>query len=317
MALCAEDPLFAKAGKMVDVGKGSALSMVCIGTGSPTIVLESGFGGGTAATWSKLQPRLGAITRTCSYDRAGYGFSSLGSNLPRDLNHAVVDLATLLQRSGEKAPYLLVGHSNGGLIIGAFADRFPKRVAGLVFLDAAVALPADRQLPRRAKHPDAFGRKHLDRIRGCLRKAEQRLLPDDDCVTRNLPATEIANLSKSEYWRAYLSEAEENYSSRFSEQARKLLPHKWTSLSIRVFVASASAMDDAAAAKAFGLDPDDISALTEARGNRLRGEQRQRDVCKLSRDCQVVNVPTGNHLVHDEALEEVANSIRDLIAAKR
>jgi pimeloyl-ACP methyl ester carboxylesterase len=85
--------LFAKPGRMIPMGKGSRLSMYCIGRGSPTIILESGFGG-TAATWMRLQPVLGELTRTCSYDRAGYGFGQLGSNLPRDLDRSAADLAT-------------------------------------------------------------------------------------------------------------------------------------------------------------------------------------------------------------------------------
>jgi hypothetical protein len=58
--------LFFKPGKMVAVGKGSRLSLYCSGTGAPTVILESGFGGGTATTWNRLQPLLSGITRACS-----------------------------------------------------------------------------------------------------------------------------------------------------------------------------------------------------------------------------------------------------------
>jgi pimeloyl-ACP methyl ester carboxylesterase len=238
----AENSLFAKPGKMVPVGKESRLSMYCVGDGAPTIILESGFGGGAAATWMRLQPLLGKLTRTCSYDRAGYGFSQLGSNLPRDLNQAVADLDVLLERSGETPPYILVGHSNGGLIIGAFADLHPNKVAGLVFLDAAVALQEDPA--RLADQPSLDGalRAHLDKIRRCLKRAEAGLVPasGDECVDpswystlpADLAAAEIANRSKPDYWRAYLSEAENNYSSALSQQARALLP---LHLPVRVF----------------------------------------------------------------------------------
>ena len=168
-SISAETSLFARPGRMISIGEGSQLSMYCIGQGTPTIILESGFGGGTAATWMRLQPLLGELTRTCSYDRAGYGFSSIGRNTPRDLNRAVADLAVLLKRSGEKPPYILAGHSNGGLMIGAYADLYPERVAGLVFFDAAVVLPEDATFATAPSGMDASLRQRLERI---LRKSK-------------------------------------------------------------------------------------------------------------------------------------------------
>lgn len=323
-----EPSLFAKPGKVVSVGKGSHLSMYCIGSGSPTIVLESGFGGGTAATWLRLQPLLGELTRTCSYDRAGYGFSRLGSNLPRDLNQAVADLAVLLRRSRERPPYILAGHSNGGLMIGAFADRHPNSVAAMMFFDAAVALPEDRSLPTSDSEPvsDSLNA-HLDRIRNCLARARKGLVPDegDNCVDpswysglpADLAAAEIANRAKVDYWLAYLSEAENNYSSKLSDQARALLPHRWMHLPIRVFVASVSQMNDQAAARAFGIDGTDRTSLENARSSRARGEQRQERICNGAMDCEIERVPTANHLVHNEALPQVVEAARQLVRSIR
>ena len=132
--------LFEQPGRMVKLPQGIRLSMYCAGAGGPTVILETGFGGGAYLAWHELQPRLARFTRTCSYDRAGYGFSELGDDLPRDTRHDVMDLHALLVASGEPGPYILVGHSDGGHIIGAFADLFPQQVAGLVFLDASVLL---------------------------------------------------------------------------------------------------------------------------------------------------------------------------------
>jgi len=319
----AEDSLFAKPSKMIPVGRGSQLSMYCVGHGTPTIILESGFGGGTATTWMRLQPLLGTLTRTCSYDRAGYGFSKLGSNLPRDLNQAVADLKVLLKRSGEKPPYILVGHSNGGLMIGAFADLHVKNVAGLVFLDAAVALPEDLSLPPASPTLEDSSRTALDRIRRCLARAERHLAPEfgDECVNpqwystlpEDLAAAEISNRSKVDYWRAYLSEAENNYYSKLGAQARALLPHKWTHLPVRVFIASVSEMGDESAARSFGLNIDDKAALAEGRAGRALGERRQERICAGVGDCRVKRVPTANHLVHDEVPAQVVDTVRQLI----
>ena len=301
--------------------------MYCIGQGAPTIILESGFGGGTATTWMRLQPLLGELTRTCSYDRAGYGFSSLGRNTPRDLNRAVADLAILLKRSDEKPPYILVGHSNGGLMIGAYADSHPKRAAGLVFLDAAVVLPEDTSLAAAPSSIDATLQRRLEGIRRCLARSEAGMVPvvGDECVNpdwysalpRDLAAAEIANRAKPDYWRAYLSEAEHNFSSRLSAQARALLPHKWANVPVRVFVASVSEMDDEAAARSFGFQVTDKASLAEARAGRARGETRQRAVCVFVKDCRAIKVQTANHLVHDEVLPQVVEVFRELVMNAR
>lgn len=182
----ADAALFSQPGQMVRVSHGSLLSLYCIGKGHPTIVLEIGFGGGAAVTWYRLQPRLAQVTRTCSYDRAGYGFSTLGRNLPRDLNHMVKDLATMLKHSGEPTPYLFMGHSNGGYVISAYARLHPTKIAGMVFLDAALALPEDlANVGVKQSSPiDASLREHLAEIRACLSRAKAGLVPapGDRCV---------------------------------------------------------------------------------------------------------------------------------------
>ena len=160
---------------MVKISHGAKLSLYCRGGGSPTVVLESGFGGGTYEEWHMLQPRLADVTRTCSYDRAGYGFSELGADLPRNIQHDVLDLHTLLKASGERGPYILVGHSDGGHIIGAYTDLYPNEVAALVFLDAAVLLDKE-QLSGPKEKPSLDMRRYYDsklaEIRECLKRAE-------------------------------------------------------------------------------------------------------------------------------------------------
>ena len=96
--------LFEQPGKMVKITHGAKLSLYCTGSGLPTVVLESGFGGGTYDEWHMLQPRLAHVARTCSYDRAGYGFSELGTDLPRDIRHDVRDLHSLLRNSWRARP---------------------------------------------------------------------------------------------------------------------------------------------------------------------------------------------------------------------
>lgn len=110
------------------------LHLDCQGSGSPTVVFDSGLGG-SSLEWTLVQPEVASFTRACAYDRAGYAWSDPGP-LPRDAEHIVRDLEQLLGNGSVAAPYVLVGHSLGGLIVQRFARRNPQRIAGLVLVDA-------------------------------------------------------------------------------------------------------------------------------------------------------------------------------------
>jgi pimeloyl-ACP methyl ester carboxylesterase len=90
--------------------------------------------GGWSLDWSTVQPDIAQFTRVCSYDRAGLGWSE-PSVAPRDAQHAVDDLHSLLANSGEAEPFVLVGHSNGGLRVLLYAHAYPQEVAGVVLVD--------------------------------------------------------------------------------------------------------------------------------------------------------------------------------------
>ena len=120
-------------GQIVDIGT-TKLHLNCTGAGSPAVVLESGFPG-SSLDWSLVQPVTARFTRVCSYDRAGFGWSEAGK-APRSSQQIAEDLATLLSRANVTAPYVLVGHSLGGLYVRAFASKFPERVAGMVLVDS-------------------------------------------------------------------------------------------------------------------------------------------------------------------------------------
>ena len=120
-------------GQIVDVG-GRRLYFQCIGTGGPTVLLEAGFGGGVR-DWAAVQPALGATTRTCSYDRAGLGNSSPIRGV-HDADDEVRDLGVLLSRAEIWPPYVLVGHSYGGILARLFAFKHPRQTAGVVLIDS-------------------------------------------------------------------------------------------------------------------------------------------------------------------------------------
>jgi pimeloyl-ACP methyl ester carboxylesterase len=121
-------------GRLVDIG-GRRLHLRIEGEGpGPTVVFEAGFGG-SSVLWSLVQRDVAKFARTCSYDRAGYGFSDFGP-FPRSGAQLAAELHLALAHAGLPPPYILVAHSYGGLISRLFAWRHPREVAGLVLVDA-------------------------------------------------------------------------------------------------------------------------------------------------------------------------------------
>ena len=120
-------------GAFVDVGD-HKLHLLCIGSGAPTVVLESGLGE-TSEAWDRIATQLSQDTRVCVYDRAGRGASERTSIAP-DGNATATDLHTLLTRAGVPGPYVLAGHSSGGQYVLIYAATYPNEVAGVVLLDA-------------------------------------------------------------------------------------------------------------------------------------------------------------------------------------
>jgi pimeloyl-ACP methyl ester carboxylesterase len=122
-------------GKLVDVG-GYRVHLYCTGTGSPTVVIV---GAGFSFNWGLVQPEVAKITQVCSYDHSGIGWSDDG---PKDsCALRVSEVHTALKNAGIKGPYVLVGHSLGALVARLYAGRYPDEVAGMVFVDHAMAIP--------------------------------------------------------------------------------------------------------------------------------------------------------------------------------
>ncbi len=132
---------------------GYRMHLDCTGSGSPTIVLEAGLDD-DFLSWRRVQPQLSAVTRVCSYDRAGYGWSSARPG-PRDTDSIVAELHGLLGAADIHGPVILMGHSAGGLFIRKYAALYPQGVVGLVFVDASTPTQAAR-LPKEFNFPDNF-----------------------------------------------------------------------------------------------------------------------------------------------------------------
>ena len=131
-------------GEMVDVG-GYSLHINCVGQGRPTVLLDGG-SGEWSAHWVRVQREVSGTTRVCAYDRAGMGWSEMGPE-PRDARQITGELHTLLGKAGIEGPYVLVGHSLGGMYMQTYANRYPEEVAGVVLVDSSIELDQFSQRP--------------------------------------------------------------------------------------------------------------------------------------------------------------------------
>ena len=120
------------AGRLVDAG-GHKLHLNCSGQGRPTVVVETGLGD-FSFDWILVQRQVASFARICTYNRGGYAWSEPGP-LPRTFDQLNFELRKALTASGERGPFVLVGHSFGGGIVRQHALTHPADVAGLVFVD--------------------------------------------------------------------------------------------------------------------------------------------------------------------------------------
>jgi pimeloyl-ACP methyl ester carboxylesterase len=140
-------------GRLVDVG-GHQLHIHCTGRGTPIVVLEAP-AAGLSESWSRVQTSLDRVTRVCSYDRAGMGWSERGDD-PFDPDRVPIELQALLAGAGEKPPFVVVGAGLGAAFARAFAVRFPDTVAAAVLLEAPGGEPAHRDRDSLGRIPRAM-----------------------------------------------------------------------------------------------------------------------------------------------------------------
>jgi pimeloyl-ACP methyl ester carboxylesterase len=122
-------------GHLIEIN-GYRLYFECLGAGKPTVILEAGYGG-DHQSWDAVEPELARTTRVCSYDRAGLGLSAAEIPRRRGPFDQEDDLDDLLDGAGIDPPYVIVGHSYGGILAWLFARRHRDNVAGVVLLDSA------------------------------------------------------------------------------------------------------------------------------------------------------------------------------------
>lgn len=143
---------FPAPGDLIDVG-GFKMHIHCMGEGSPTVILET-LSGGTSSYWGWVQPEVAKTIRVCVYDRAGRGWSGPDPE-PITLGRTVRNLHTLLTNARIEGPYVLVGHSIGGIYVRQYAADYPDEVSGMVLVDASHPGQFERY-PEMSKENDGY-----------------------------------------------------------------------------------------------------------------------------------------------------------------
>jgi pimeloyl-ACP methyl ester carboxylesterase len=128
---------YASTADSVKLPDGRMLHFVCMGEGSPTVILTAGMGDFSAVAWSNIQPDMARITRVCAWDRPGFGLSD-GTATPETVETTTADLEAALSTGTIPGPYVMVGHSLGSYESLLYTDRHPDRVVGMVLVDPAI-----------------------------------------------------------------------------------------------------------------------------------------------------------------------------------
>jgi pimeloyl-ACP methyl ester carboxylesterase len=205
--------------RLVAVGGGRRLNLYCSGSGKPAVILEAG-AGGSMLDWYTIQPAIARTTEVCSYDRAGREFSEPAPASGSGLDSAVDDLHALLQAAAIAPPYVLVGHSLGGVIVLSFAERYRAEVAGMVLVDpghpemfpriAAALTPApvyDKLVAQAAQHlNDCIAAARRGTIRLGSKAYKVCVSPPDPKFGAALKAAEQRRQTRLQWWEATKAE---------------------------------------------------------------------------------------------------------------
>jgi pimeloyl-ACP methyl ester carboxylesterase len=302
---------------LVDIGGGRRMNLTCLGSGSPTLVFEQG-GDGLITNWAKVQPEASKISRTCFYDRAGFGFSD-PPDQPVTALSVTDDLHRLLKRGGVAGKIVLVGHSIGGFYATMYADRFPADVAGLVLLEPGFSnqgthLSAERKLIELGYTRQ--GETTLVRCAALARagKLEPSNLARNRCMVAPPDATtEMMPYILHAILRPYWYEAEHSQAVNFFSGDDQ---------------PSVSSQQEMDAGRAFGDMPLVVLIATgwsdkpwrtpeENRAAYAGMHEGQQRLASRSTNGRWELIPNSNHYVQKDAPEAVIKAIRDVVRAAR
>lgn len=262
-------------GQRIDVGA-HKMHIHCVGpaNGRPTVILEAG-GGAYSSDWSRVQSILSPDIRACAYDRAGLGWSEPGP-APRTMKQEVFELHLLLDAAGMHGPYVLVGHSIGGLLVRLYTAQYSEEVVGVVLVDPA-------------HENDMFGSLRYGGWVRLREKALARAVPEPR--REGKPATQYNpddDYSAEEFQQLYL--------------ARKTNPVPFGDRPLIVLAAGKRPAPPGTS--------DELWAQMRIEKDGLRV-----DLSRLSNNSKFVLDPLSTHAIHLDDPQLVARSIKDVLTA--
>ncbi|RRJ64905.1 alpha/beta hydrolase [Paenibacillus oralis] len=286
-------------GQMVDVG-GYDLHLVKSGSGSPTIVLEAG-SGETSLSWRDIPDKLAPYATVVTYDRAGYAWSEKAAH-ERTGDQIVRELYSALKQENIPGPYLMVGHSLGGMYARLFAQTYPDEVMGLVLIDArpeddARDTQAILEAENFAGNPPAATLKLLKQS-GILRLFQDALL--EGLVAEEDRGQFINVIATPSYFEAKEEEAELAYTTEDAIRGQRL-----GALPVRVI--------------ARGLPQDYAQVgISETAGRKLEAiwQAGQRKMLDISTDSRLIVAEKSGHMVIHDQPELVVNTILDVLPGR-
>jgi pimeloyl-ACP methyl ester carboxylesterase len=266
-------------GQLVDAG-GMRLHINCSGSGSPAVVLEAGFPG-SSLDWLLVQPAVAKFTRVCSYDRAGFGWSEPGKP-PRSSAQIAGELHALLTAANVPGPYVLVGHSMGGLYVRAFAAQFPQAVAGMVLVDATHEDQWDYEAKR---FWETAGPKSIR-------------LPQPEVVRPEAASAILKHMWTTDSWKA--GERSEREAISITVTSAQKNPKRLPVVPLIVLSAG-----------------EEIGWSENAPISALKGQHLQREMAAFSPLGKWVPVPGANHYIHLSQPAAVTHAIREVVQASQ
>jgi pimeloyl-ACP methyl ester carboxylesterase len=271
------------------------------------VVLESGLGG-FSFDWSFVRDDISEHVRVCTYDRAGYGWSDPVDS-PQSSAEVAADLNDLLEGAGEPGPYLLVGHSAGGLYVRAFASLFPDEVAGMVLLDSShenqglrltALAPVEEQQLGQFEMCSMFSPFGLMRVLG----AHDGSLPGD------LPLTddEVEAWRGHLYGNAFCGVMAREFEALMAETRQTQPPRSMGDTPLVVMTRDIAADE---VQEGSGIDAETLEDTGEI------ALELQRDLARLSTNSTHRIVADSGHYIHWDQPEVVVDAVVETVASIR